>query len=118
MGFVRGGRADPREALGRRIALGSVAGIEEGVEAQHAIVRCAAAAGTDGNRSRVAAAVGGAGQGRNKVLPDLVGWMDVELSVARLEGRASGGTRCGRGATRTVRRSGGAGIWREREINA
>ncbi|WP_293432413.1 hypothetical protein [Piscinibacter sp.] len=41
MGFVRGGHADPREALGRRVALGSVAGIEEGVEAQHAIVRFA-----------------------------------------------------------------------------
>jgi hypothetical protein len=48
------------------------------MKSQYAVVCRAIAPGADGHRGRIAAAVCGAGQGRNEIFPDLEGWVNKE----------------------------------------
>src|SRR4029453_3448505 len=69
-------RADPGQRLGGGEGGRLVGGVENGHEAHHAIVRHASSTAADRDGSRVVPAVVAVGQGRNDVLPDLMGCVD------------------------------------------
>ena len=77
----RRGRAEPGHALVGGVADGSLGGVEHRQEAQHTIMRGAAAAGSNGYGRGVAAVFEAFGQGRDDVLADFYGRIDAVLSV-------------------------------------
>ena len=86
--------ADPGDALRHGEARGFVGGVEVRDEAQHAIVRGAAATGPDGDRRAVTAAVVDSGQGGDEVLPDLGGCVNGDPS-GPVPRNAVAGSDCG-----------------------
>ena len=80
-------------------------GVELGHEAQDAVVRGAAMAGSDGDGRGIAAVIETSGQGRDEVLADLDRGIDSMLSAIRLTFRGHR-MRCGRGLTPGRCRSG------------